>query len=342
MGFHLLSRSGVLSVIVGLSVSVASSVQSQERGGLVRDAAGGSLNRIEGHVCYPGGRGLDRQVPVKLRSASGGETSTVTRDDGAFNFAGLKEGRYYVSVDAGPDFDAVNEEIEVLNSTSRRGDGQAVKVQINLRYRSKEIYRASTVDVSYAEIPPSALKLYMNAQKLSQDGEREKAIEQLEKAIFIYPEFANAFNELGLQYLRLRKMEKAEEAFQEALKISPRAFAPRLNYGILLVQVKRYEPGAAILREVTVEDDSSASAHLFLGRALIGLDNYGEAEKQLVKAASLGGNDAIEARRYLGAVYIERHENQRAAQELEAYLQLSPKVRDAQSIRKIIAELRQR
>jgi tetratricopeptide (TPR) repeat protein len=332
-----LARAGFTSVVLLALVTLAN---SQERGPLAAAPSGTGLNRIEGHVCYPGGGRLGHQAAIKIRSASGGEMSTLTDSSGEFNFGGLREGRYYLSVDAGRDFETANEEVDVVNSAAGRGDGQAVKVQINLRYRIDEVQKAGIVDVSMAEVPQAALKLYVKAQRLAQTGEREKAIEQLKEAISVYPEFANAFNELGVQYLRLRQMAKAEEAFVTALKITPQAFAPRLNYGILLVETKKYGAGADLLRQVAVEDDSSAPAHFFLGRAFIGLSNYSEAENQLARAATLKGNEAIEAHRYLGAVYIEEHQNQRAARELETYLQLSPNVKDAPSIRKIVGELK--
>jgi len=333
---RVLARAQCSSVVLLALVTLAN---SQERGPLAGAATGAGLNRIEGQVCYPGGGHLNRQAAVKIRSASGGEMSTLTDASGAFKFAGIRDGRYYVSVDAGRDFEPANEEVDVVNSMPGHGDGQAVRVQINLRYRRDELSKPGVVDASMAEVPQPALKLYIKAQKLAQDGDREKAVEHLKEAIALYPGFANAFNELGVQYLRLRQMAKAEEAFVTALKITPQAFAPRLNYGILLVETKKYGAGADLLRQVAGEDDSSAPAHFFLGRAFIGLSNYSEAENQLARAATLKGNEAIEAHRYLGAVYIEEHQNQRAARELETYLQLSPNVKDAPRIRKIIGEL---
>jgi lipoprotein NlpI len=82
------------------------------------------------------------------------------------------------------------------------------------------------------------------------------------------------------------------------------------------------------------------SAHLYRGRALIGLALYGEAERELRRALALGGDGASMAQRYLGVVYIERGENARAVEALEAYLRLEPKAKEAAQIREIIKGLR--
>jgi hypothetical protein len=42
------------------------------------------------------------------------------------------------------------------------------------------------------------------------------------------------------------------------------------------------------------------------------LGNYDAAENALRQTIGIGGEEAIEAHRYLGAVYIEKHDNSRA------------------------------
>lgn len=88
------------------------------------------------------------------------------------------------------------------------------------------------------------------------------------------------------------------------------------------------------------KDSSSAAAHFYLGRAQVNLGNYDAAETALRQTISLGGEDAIEAHRYLGAVYIEKNDSSRAADELDVYLKLAPRAKDAVRIRAIVKDLR--
>lgn len=339
-----LRQSLVLMAI--MCVSAASAYSQSSNGGVDTDPADpgtGGSNTIDGKLYYPGGRTYDRRIEVKLRSASGSDHSTYTDTNGAFTFRRLSPGTYYMVVDAGKEFEPVNETVEVIGSSKMRGQtiGQSFTVQINLQpAASTEITFPRMVSARGSAIPEKAATCYKEAIKLSQAGERNKAIEQLRKALSIYPEFMLALNELGVQYLRLRQPEKAADPLQTALKIAPDAFAPQLNYGIALVRMKNYEPASVSLKKAVDEDGSSAAAHLYLGEALIGLTDYDSAAHHLLRAIEIGGDDGIEAHRYLAAAYIEMGQKADAARELETYLLLNPRVADADRINQVIRQLR--
>jgi tetratricopeptide (TPR) repeat protein len=73
---------------------------------------------------------------------------------------------------------------------------------------------------------------------------------------------------------------------------------------------------------------------------LIKLKRYGEAQSELESAISNGGENLALAHKYLGGLYQVAHKNQRAADELEKYLKLDPKAKDADQIQGLIRELR--
>ena len=47
------------------------------------------------------------------------------------------------------------------------------------------------------------------AQRFSESGQTEKAVEELEKAIRISPEYADAYNNLAVQHIRMGRFEDA-------------------------------------------------------------------------------------------------------------------------------------
>jgi tetratricopeptide (TPR) repeat protein len=191
-------------------------------------------------------------------------------------------------------------------------------------------------------VPDAAKDLYKHAMESSKAGDRNRAIEDLNKALEIYPNFTSALTELGVQYMQLKQWDKATDALRKAIRISPDAFYPHLNYGIVLVQVKNYKEATSELRFAVQKDGTSAVAHLYLGRALINVGQYDAAESALRHTITIGGSgdEIVEAHRYLGAVYIEKHDSGRAADELDMYLKLAPKAKDAERIRAIIKDLR--
>jgi Tfp pilus assembly protein PilF len=270
-----------------------------------------------------------------------GDQFVMSDDSGAFGFRRLKGGTYTINVDAGSEFELAYETVDIIELPRRRGaDGQTITVQITLSPKSGTLGPGGTVDASTGGVPETARALYKDALEAAQSGDGKLAIEKLEAALKIYPNYMSALNALGLEYMKLKKYDKAEESFRQAVKIAPEAFTPRLNYGILLLQKKDYIAAATELQRAAQKDSSSAAAHLHLGRAFVNLAIYNKAEKELQQAVSIGGADVIEAHRYLAAVYIETRENLRAATELEKYLTLSPAAKDAEKVREIIKQLR--
>ncbi|HKP85353.1 MAG TPA: tetratricopeptide repeat protein [Blastocatellia bacterium] len=304
------------------------------------DPGTGGRNIIQGNIYLPGGRKADKRAKIRLRSINS-DQFTMSDDNGSFSFRRLHGGTYNITVDAGNDYEIAYETVDIIELPRRRSDqGQTQTVQITLTPKQSAVRPVGTVDASAGGIPEAARALYKEALEAGQSGDSKTAIARLEEALKIYPTFVSAFNELGLQYMKLKKFDKAEEVLRQALKLAPEAFPPRLNYGIVLLQKKDYVAAATELQRATQKDSSNATAHLHLGRAFVNLAVYNKAEKELQQAISLGGSEMIEAHRYLAAVYIETRENLRAADELEKYLALSPKAKDADKIRDIIKQLR--
>ena len=301
----------------------------------------GGGNTIQGRIYTPSGQQLGRRVRVRLGGVRA-EMSVMSDDNGAFTFRRLPGGTYRLTVEAGSEFETASETVDIIDSPLRnRRAGQIVSVQIGLKLkRDEKESKPGTVNATLAAIPKAARELYEQALVAAQADEHRRAIEQLQKAIGIYPEFAFAFNELGVQYLKLGEAEKAAEALRSALKLEPDIFILRLNYGIILLQRKQFAAAEAELGRALKLSESSFAAHLYRGRALIGLQRSDEAEKELLRALALGGNEARMAYRYLGALYLEQGNNARAVEALETYLRLDAKAGEAAQIRAIIKQLR--
>jgi tetratricopeptide (TPR) repeat protein len=304
----------------------------------VGDPGAGGANSIHGLIYYPGGRLADKAIRVRLRGARGSQQFTLSNDNGSFIFARLPAGRYDLTINAGNQYEPVEQSVEILSSTV--GGGQVVTVQINLELKRTATEPPGTVDAASAGVPEAALNLYKKALESDAQGSRMKAIEQLKKALAIHPRFLPALNEIGLQYLRLKQPDKAVGALRSALELAPESFAPRLNLGIALLHMKDFTAARVELQRALGMDDNSASAHMHLGRAHLGSGDYRAAERELQRAINLGGEDVVEAHRFLGAVYIELHEEARAADALGNYLMLAPKASDAARIREIREQLR--
>jgi Flp pilus assembly protein TadD len=268
--------------------------------------------------------------------------TTMTDDNGTFSFRRLGPGRYSVVIDDEKDYEPVTEQVDIIQPGARsiNSPEQIFTVQIRLKSKGGSEFKPAVVNSEFANVPRRALDLYKKALELARRGNNKGAIEQLQQAVSEYSGFMLAFNELGVQYLRLGELEKANDSLRSALKIAPDAFEPLMNHGIVLVLLKRFNQAEPELRSALKNKEQSAIGHYYLGRALANLQRFDDAEKELTSAVNLGGDEMKEAHRYLGAIYSVRGDNEHAIAELETYLRFVPTAKDADALRQIIRQLR--
>lgn len=337
-------RACMLLAAFGFIAIWVTSAAAQSGSPGVDNSKGLSDNKISGQLYFP--KGAER-TPLRVRlTGDRGEVSTNSDNDGRFFFRGLRPGRYTLLVEGGALYQSVAQIVDVipLGIPSSQGDNPSeiatLSIRLNARTDSTGSVNAGVVDV--AATPKEALDRYNSALTLVQNGDRKKAIELLKEAIAIHPQFVAALNGLGVQYMKLGEFDRAAEAFSSALKINPDAFMLRLNYGLTLFQQKKYAEANQEFEHALKKNDGSATAHFYKGRSLIVLRRYDEAEVELRRTVELGAEEATLAHRYLAGLYIEKGDNARAISELETYLKLEPKAKEADKIRETIKSLQQK
>src|SRR5688572_23777999 len=307
------------------------------------DLGTGGRYVIQGTLVFPSGTRVDRPVKVRLSTPMRGEISTMTDTNGRFLFRRLSPGNYTIVIDGGESYENVTEQTNIIQAGRSIGSTEEIiPIMIRLKPKAGESMRPEVVHAELANVPKPAVDLYNSALKLAQEGKNKAAVEKLNQAISAHPNFMLAFNELGVQYQKVNELEKANEALQSALKISPASFTPLVNHGIVLVRLKKYAEAEVDLRAALKENDQSAIAHFYLGRALAYLGAFDEAEKELNTAITLGGEQMKEAHRYLGAIYHARGDTARAIAQLETYLKVAPKAEDADAVRQLIRQLKEK
>ena len=329
-------------LVAALFLACSAIVRGQSDPGIDTDVGNpglGGRNTIQGQIYYPSGRPLDRRITIRISSVRGGASSTMSNDNGSFIFRRLTDGTYHLTIDAGKDYEVTDEVVDIIDTSTRRPH-QTITVSIKLRPKATANISSHTLDAALASIPEAAREFYTRALEAARANDHKKAIDQLQKAVVVYPNFVLGWNELGIQNMALGRYQEAAEALRSALKLAPETLVTRLNYGFVLLQQKSYSAAEAEFRLVLAKDESLALAHLYRGRALLGLFRDDDAEKELRRAIELGGEEVNLAHRYLGALYSERGDKGRAIAELETYLRLVPKAKDADQIREIIKGLR--
>ena len=323
------------------------SLAAAQSGGGVDLIGTGGRHTIQGRIYFPSGRRSDTRLKVRLENFNAGELSVFSDPNGSFVFRGLEPGSYTVVIEPSEDYETAREVvyIDTDGSNSRRGIvlppvTRIYTVDISLRLKRGVSAKTGVVNAVLAAVPQAARDLYLKALESSQANDNLKAIEQLKSALAIYPQFPLALNELGVQYLKVRRLDKAGEALKSAVNLAPEDFHARLNYGITLLNQNRFPQAEEQLRAAVAKNGEAPTAHMYLGITLAMQQKLDEGQKELQLAVSSKSNEVFLSHKYLAGIYWARHQNARAAEELEEYLQRVPKAPDAEILQRRIKELR--
>jgi Tfp pilus assembly protein PilF len=335
-----------LCAAVSLLILLCPLITPGQSGGSVDQTGTGGQQTILGRIYFPSGRRSDVRVVVKLQSHSSGDLSVVSDANGSFAFRGLTAGSYTVLIDGGDDYETVTESvyIETYGSNPRSNARipavtKIYTVQISLQPKQTGSVKPGLLDAALAGVPTPARELYQKALQVSQGGHIDAAIVDLKGALSLYPEFPLALNELGVAYLKIGQVIKAEDALGRAVKLAPRNLYPRLNYGIALLNERRFAEAEDHLRIAVNINPAAPTAHMYLGIVLAVQRKFDEAERELETTIGFKSSEVALAHRYLGGLFWAKREYGRAAAELEVYLKLVPKVQDADVLRQKIREL---
>lgn len=303
------------------------------------DTGLGGSNTISGAILVSSGQRAEHRITVRLQSMTKGDRITTSDEFGNFVFRGLPSGDYTIVIDKEKHFEPFTQIVSVIQP--RGMPPQTYNLNIRLAFKGRAEVKHGVVNAEFVNVPKRALVHYNNALEKAKKKDHPGAIDELKLAIKEYPSFMQAFNELGVQYLKLNQLENADEAFQSALRITPDAFAALINRGIANFMMKRYGEAVPILRKALKKNDQSAVAHYFLGQALANLGLFADAEKELLASLTLGNEEMKEAHRLLAIIYSSRGDKKQAAAELEAYLKLAPDAPDAEKLKEKIKELKE-
>jgi Tfp pilus assembly protein PilF len=310
---------------------------------------------IRGKVRTPSGVNMSR-VTVNLETGSGAMINqTVTNNEGDFNFSGLSDNSYTVTVSA-PDYSPATERVEFVRSVGANEPGEVRTVEIVLIGNLNS--RTARREVSFVQnIPKGASDKFVLGMQSLKDGRAKEAVGYLEQAIGIFPDYFDARFALANEFILEGKLSPAIAHLDEARRINPKDDRVFQAFGIILMRQQKYAVAARVFAEAARLNPRELNYLVVQGTALIdqaaGIDPkkstaaaeerkyaFSEAESVLNKAYDLSGKKLATVHLQLARLYEKKGDPKRAASELEQYLRQSPNDQKAEQIRGAITKLR--
>jgi tetratricopeptide (TPR) repeat protein len=154
----------------------------------------------------------------------------------------------------------------------------------------------------------------------------KKAIEYLNNAIKLQPDYPRAYNVRGYAYDRLGQYQRAIEDYNEALRLKPDDSATYINRGVAYFRLGQHQRAIEDYNEAIRLKPDNVSAYINRGSAYKSLGQHQRAIEDFneiirMKPADFRASTAYYSR---GAVYGELSQHQRAIEDYNEAIRLQP------------------
>ena len=319
----------ILVVLAVISLCGSSGVYAQD-----------ALHQIEGRVRSQAAELRGLHVKLVLASDMRTITETFTTAEGRFIFKSLREGDYLVETMETDLLEPTSTRVSLYPAIRTAPTPNLVMLLIDVPLKS---VKKPTIGVINADVdlnvPKEAQKHYRAGMKALEAADSPGAIEELQKAIAVYPKYYAARLALGRELRLQKKFDDAANVLESLPQIAPGRAEPRIEYGIVLLNLKRRPEAARELNEAIRLEEASWAAHLYLGWAVLESDAK-TASKHFKRALELDEQKAARAHIALGQIANNEGRREEALKHLVAYLTLAPNASDAEAVRKLAETLR--
>ena len=193
----------------------------------------------------------------------------------------------------------------------------------------------TSVSATSLMAPKDARKSYERGLQSLAKNKPDEALKNFEKAVAVYPKYADAWVSLGKVREQQDSLEAARAALTKAVECDPKLVTPYVELGALSARESRWqESGAYLDQALRLDPVDFPQAWYTSAVANFNLRKYDAAEKAAREAVRLDPRHANPRSVYLlGLVFAEKQDYAAAAEQLVSYLKMSPNAPDLSLVR---------
>jgi tetratricopeptide (TPR) repeat protein len=277
---------------------------------------------------------------VKLSGEFGVNFEMTADDAGRFSFPEVPGGNY--RLEAHTMNDALTSDV-ILTDTSRTATNSIiVNFSLHSRERTEKTNKASVISAVDAgqRVPKKARKAFEEGIKFKKSNDPDKALASFSEALEAYPDYYQALVERADLQLNKRQVAAAAADYERALKINEHYPSALRGAGYCKMVGGKLVDAISFFDKAVAAEPDSAWGFLLLGMANFELDRRDQARMALQQAVKIDSIQATRAHLYLANLYVRSQQYLQAADELHAYLEVTPGDPNAAELRKTEAEWR--
>jgi Flp pilus assembly protein TadD len=200
---------------------------------------------------------------------------------------------------------------------------------------------AAVIDARVAAIPAEARREFEVGEKGVNGNDFAGAIPHLQKAISLYPRYAEAYQLLGVAQLQTKQGPQAESSLVKAIEIEDRLSRAQYLLGVLYAMTNRANLAEKPLKRFAELDPQSADAQFELAKVSFALNKFPDSEMYARKSMMLKETNAG-VHIVLGYALLRQTKANDAKQAFQQFLKLAPNSPMADDVRNTIAQIDQR
>jgi tetratricopeptide (TPR) repeat protein len=289
-------------------------------------------------VTFSDGHPCNLRVLVRLMLSAGSTpiAENYADENGFIDFEDVAVGNYHLIVSG----DGVVETDSGLFEVDNRKGTQYQTVTVK---RTDEVEHGkpsdATVSVASLSIPKNAHKLFAQATDSIATQDWTKAIEQLNKAVALFPQYVQAYTNLGVVYHRMGDRDKERVALEKAISLDDHYAPAWVNMGWMAIAQQNFPAAETALEKATALDPTNALTLLMLANVELMNLHYDQAIANCRKVHAIG-SDSHALAHFIAARAFE-HESRLhdATAELKTFLKEEPSGARADAARKELANL---
>ncbi len=154
-----------------------------------------------------------------------------------------------------------------------------VGLSVRTILRNIDWYNEDNLWIATGQTSPSSPNTHNNLGDMyGRHGDKQRALQEFQKAIEIKPNYGDAYHNLANTYMELGQVDKALENYQNALKYNPALWQSYQNIASIYFQEKKYDLALDNLQKAIQLNPQSLNLRLNLGIVYLLMGNKEQAK----------------------------------------------------------------
>lgn len=277
-------------------------------------------------------------IQVELISTSGIPiTQSFSHGDGRADFRDVPEGTYRVRVSGSDYVTLLSEPFTILHNEHQHTEN----IHVNPK-PSPNQKPSKPISANELQVPEKARNLLQEALQQFDAGASDDAIQSLRAAIAIYPQYAQAYNNLGIVLISKDDIPGAMDAFNSALKSDSKFVPAIINVARLQLRQRDLPKAQASLETALTNEPLNPEALTLLANVQFFQGHYQEAVAAVNRLHAVPHAGFADAHLVAAEALQKTGNNQQAIEQCQLFLKESPNSPRAEQVRNAIKVLEAR